>query len=48
MIDSYKEDELMVWKLIRALQSFNSERVQNLLKEYSTSEIKQHRWKQEV
>lgn len=44
MIESYKDDELMVWKLIRALQSFNSERVQNILKEYSTSEVKQHRW----
>lgn len=47
MIDRYKEDELMVWKLIRALQSFGSERVQNLLKEYCNSEVKQHRWEAE-
>ena len=30
MIEKYKNDELMVWKLVRALQSFKGEYVKNL------------------
>lgn len=47
MIKKYKNDELMLWKLIRALQSFKSENVKNLLKEYSNSKVKQLRWEAE-
>jgi len=44
MIEKYKIDELMLWKLIRALQSFEGEHVRNVLKEYCNSEVKQLRW----
>lgn len=47
IIEKYKNDELMVWKLIKALQSFKSEFVKNLLKKYSNSKLKQFRWEAE-
>lgn len=44
LLDKYKHDNLMVWKLLRALQAFPEEISLNTLKKYINSSIKQHRW----
>ena len=43
LLNQYRNDELMVWKIIRALQSFRDEAVESILKFYSQSNIKQHK-----
>jgi len=40
----YKEDNLMIWKLIRSLQAFSNDRSIELLKTYTNSDIKQFKW----
>jgi len=44
MIDQYKDDPLMIWKILRALQSFNSVEVLEILEKFVNSDIKQLRW----
>lgn len=44
LMDKYINDDLMIWKLIRALQSFANIEVLNLLKKFMRSDIKQHQW----
>ncbi len=44
LMDKYKSDNLMLWKLIRALQSFANDEVLDLLKRFIFSNIKQHQW----
>jgi hypothetical protein len=40
----YKADELVLWKLLRCLQSFNSNQSINTLKRYTDSKIMQLSW----
>lgn len=47
MIEKYKDDELIIWKLVRSLQSFKGEQVEKILKEYSNSAVNQLRWEAE-
>lgn len=42
--DKYKDDTLMVWKILRALQSFPKQESIDLLNGYTTSDVMQHRW----
>lgn len=42
--DVYKDDALMVWKILRALQSFPQQESIELLERYTTSDVMQHRW----
>ncbi|MTI67366.1 MAG: hypothetical protein FH753_12330 [Firmicutes bacterium] len=44
LLNKYKNDDLMIWKLLRAFQSFKCNKVQDILKKYSMSNVKQHRW----
>lgn len=44
MISQYSNDKLMIWKLLRALQSFDDEKVLSILNKYSDSVISQYRW----
>ncbi|GMQ57276.1 hypothetical protein AN1V17_16710 [Vallitalea sediminicola] len=44
LFTKYKDDTLVIWKLLRSLQSFKDERVQKLLKIHTASSIEQHRW----
>jgi len=44
LIHKYKNDNLMIWKLIRALQSFKYKKVLNLLEVYAKSNIEQLQW----
>lgn len=44
LANKYKEDELMTWKLLRALQAFEGEEVLDILGSYSESNVEQHRW----
>lgn len=44
LLDTYKDDDLMVWKLLRSLQAFPEKIVLDKLKPYIYSSIKQHRW----
>jgi len=44
MTYKYKSDDLMIWKLLRCLQSFDNDSVRRILKEYSTSSSKQLKW----
>lgn len=44
LMDRYKDDNLMIWKLIRALQSFRNIEVIEMLMKYIDSDIKQHQW----
>ena len=43
-MNKYKDDNLMIWKLIRALQSFKNIEALEILKKYIDSDIKQHQW----
>lgn len=43
MIEIYKENDLIVWKLLRALQAFDGEEVISILDKYAESDILQHR-----
>jgi hypothetical protein len=40
----YKDDSLMIWKLLRLLQAFRNEKVLELLRLYTTSSVEQHKW----
>jgi hypothetical protein len=40
----YKDDSLMIWKLLRSLQAFKNEKVLEILKLYTTSSVEQHKW----
>ncbi len=40
----YKNDDLMIWKLLRALQAFPNAKSIELLREYSNSKVKQLQW----
>lgn len=40
----FSKDELMTWKLLRALQAFNDEKVLRFLDIYKNSSIPQHKW----
>jgi len=42
--DMYKDDALMVWNILRALQSFPRQESIELLNGYTTSDVMQHRW----
>jgi hypothetical protein len=44
LMNRYEEDNLMIWKLLRALQSFNNEKVIALLIKYKDSNVPQLRW----
>lgn len=44
LLDRCKDDELMTWKLLRALQAFKDEKVLDLLMRYTTSSIIQLKW----
>lgn len=44
LFNKYKDDSLMIWKLLRSLQAYKDEKVLELLSIYSTSSIKQHKW----
>jgi hypothetical protein len=44
MMSRYTEDSLMIWKAIRALQSFADSEVIEILNAYVHSPIEQHRW----
>lgn len=44
LMNKYKDDNLMIWKLIRALQSFRNIEALEILKKYIDSDIKQHQW----
>lgn len=41
---TYEKDGLMLWKVLRAMQSFDDAEVIELLKKSETSTIKQHQW----
>lgn len=43
-MNKYKDDNLMIWKLIRALQSFKNIEALEILKKYIDSDIKRHQW----
>ncbi len=47
LFEKYGNDDLMIWKLLRALQSFNNQESVNILKNYINSDIIQHRWEAE-
>lgn len=47
MFHEYKEDELMIWKLLRALQAFSGGEVITILTHYQNSKIKAHQWEAE-
>jgi len=40
----YREDDLMIWKLLRALQAFDGDVVLEELRNYQNSNIPQHVW----
>ncbi len=44
LFNKYEGDDLMTWKLLRSLQAFKGEKVLDLLRTYSKSSIKQHKW----
>ena len=44
LMNKYKDDNLMIWKLIRALQSFKNIEALEILKKYIDSDIKRHQW----
>lgn len=44
LFNKYKNDDLMIWKLLRALQAFPNEKSIELLGEYSNSKVKQFQW----
>jgi hypothetical protein len=44
LMSIYKNDDLMVWKLLRSFQSFDNKRVIELLMRYKASNIVQHKW----
>lgn len=44
LFDKYRQDDVMVWKLLRALQSFNDERTIEILNQYINADVIQHRW----
>lgn len=44
LLHIYKDDDLMTWKLLRALQAFKGEKVLDLLRIYTTSNVEQHKW----
>ncbi|WFD11939.1 hypothetical protein [Tepidibacter hydrothermalis] len=40
----YKNDDLIMWKLLRSLQAFPNEKSIEILREYSNSKVKQLQW----
>ena len=44
LMNKYKDDNLMTWKLIRSLQSFGNMETIEMLNKYVDSDIKQHQW----
>ena len=44
VLELYKNDALMTWKVLRALQAFDTVETMQVLKHYANSNIKQHRW----
>jgi len=44
VLELYKNDALMTWKILRALQAFDTVETMQVLKHYATSNIKQHLW----
>jgi HEAT repeat protein len=47
LFSKHKNDNLMIWKLLRCLQAFPKEKSIELLREYSDSKIKQLKWESE-
>lgn len=44
LLQVYKDDDLVTWKLVRALQAFKCEKVINLLQRYTASNVSQIKW----
>ena len=44
LTQKYKKDDLMMWKLLRCLQSFESKKSREILTDYLNSSIKQLSW----
>lgn len=47
LFDRYESDDLMIWKLIRSLQSFTNEESTRILNNYTQSNVIQHKWEAE-
>ncbi len=47
MFDIYKDDDLIIWKLLRSLQAFDGDEVTDILTKYSKSDIIQYKWEAE-
>ncbi|MFW6015151.1 MAG: HEAT repeat domain-containing protein [bacterium] len=44
LFNKYQDDDLLIWKSLRALQAFKGEKVLDILRTYSTSSVKQLKW----
>lgn len=44
LINKYNDDNIMIWKLLRALQSFVDKEAISIRKTYLNSSIEQHKW----
>lgn len=47
LFKEYKSDNLIIWKLIRALQAFPNEKSVEILNNYAKSDVIQHKWESE-
>jgi len=47
LFDKYRDDQLMLWKLLRSLQAFPNDDAIKILKHYINSDVKQLQWEAE-